>query len=161
MGSSKMSGASADPSIFSLVDVLNEELSLLRPDASPPREPPASAAPPPYSTKNDPGERQEASDTLRGIYGRIHELGANGTVALCLSGGGIRSATFNLGVLQALAGRRLLGRFDYLSSVSGGGFISGWLSAWIYRTGSLVQVETALSSLTHPTTSNPQPKANT
>lgn len=157
MSSSKMSGDSGDPSIFSLVDVLNEELSHLRPNASPPREPPASAAPPPYSTKNDADERQQASNTLRGVYGRIHELGANGTVALCLSGGGIRSATFNLGVLQALAGRRLLGRFDYLSSVSGGGFISGWLSAWIYRSRSLVQVETALSSLTHPTTSNPQP----
>lgn len=41
--------------------------------------------------------------------------------ALCFSGGGIRSATFNLGVLQGLARLGLLRRFDYLSSVSGGG----------------------------------------
>ena len=53
--------------------------------------------------------------------------------ALCLSGGGIRSATFNLGVLQGLARYGLLDKFHYLSTVSGGGFIGGWLSAWIYR----------------------------
>src|SRR6185436_18326464 len=53
--------------------------------------------------------------------------------ALCLSGGGIRSATFNLGILQGLARHGLLQRFDYLSTVSGGGFIGGWLSAWIAR----------------------------
>lgn len=50
---------------------------------------------------------------------------------LAFSGGGIRSATFNLGIIQALAQTRLLGRFDYLSTVSGGGFIGGWLSKWI------------------------------
>lgn len=51
-------------------------------------------------------------------------------IGLALSGGGIRSATFNLGVLQALAHRKLLSRIDYLSSVSGGGYIAsflGWL----------------------------------
>src|SRR5439155_5501452 len=42
--------------------------------------------------------------------------------ALCLSGGGIRSAIFNLGILQGLARHGLLENFDYLSSVSGGGF---------------------------------------
>ena len=46
---------------------------------------------------------------------------------LALSGGGVRSAAFALGVLQVLAGRRLLERFDYLSSVSGGGFAAGAL----------------------------------
>jgi hypothetical protein len=55
--------------------------------------------------------------------------------ALCLSGGGIRSATFNLGVLQALARIGLLGKFDYLSSVSGGGYIASWLRAWMHRRG--------------------------
>jgi hypothetical protein len=50
--------------------------------------------------------------------------------ALCLSGGGIRSATFALGVLQGLARFGLLNRFHYLSSVSGGGYIASWLSAW-------------------------------
>jgi hypothetical protein len=53
--------------------------------------------------------------------------------ALCLSGGGIRSASFSLGVLQGLAENGLLDRFDYLSTVSGGGYIGAWLSAWIAR----------------------------
>jgi len=56
-------------------------------------------------------------------------------VGLALSGGGIRSATFNLGVLQGLARLRLLRRFDYLSTVSGGGYIGGFLSALIHREG--------------------------
>jgi Patatin-like phospholipase len=54
-------------------------------------------------------------------------------VGLALSGGGIRSATFNLGVLQALAKLKLLHKFDYLSTVSGGGYIGSWLSALIHR----------------------------
>jgi len=50
--------------------------------------------------------------------------------ALCLSGGGIRSASFALGVMQTLANFGLLGHFHYLSTVSGGGYIGGWLSVW-------------------------------
>lgn len=53
--------------------------------------------------------------------------------ALCLSGGGIRSGTFALGVMQGLARRGLLDKFDYLSTVSGGGYIGSWLTAWIHR----------------------------
>jgi hypothetical protein len=41
---------------------------------------------------------------------------------LALSGGGVRSATFCLGLLRGLAGNRVLKRFDYLSTVSGGGY---------------------------------------
>ena len=52
---------------------------------------------------------------------------------LCLSGGGIRSATFNLGILQGLAERGLLPFIDYLSTVSGGGYIGTWLHAVIKR----------------------------
>ena len=53
--------------------------------------------------------------------------------ALCLSGGGIRSATFCLGVLQGLARKGLLSGFDYLSTVSGGGYIGAWLSALLRK----------------------------
>jgi hypothetical protein len=56
-------------------------------------------------------------------------------VGLALSGGGIRSATFNLGVLQGLAHSSLLPLFDYLSTVSGGGYIGSWLLAWLKRKG--------------------------
>ena len=53
--------------------------------------------------------------------------------ALCLSGGGIRSASFGLGVLQTLARYGLLGDLHYLSTVSGGGYIGSWLTAWRAR----------------------------
>jgi hypothetical protein len=58
------------------------------------------------------------------------KLASNGDPAplgLAFSGGGIRSATFNLGVLQGLAERKLLPYVDYLSTVSGGGYIGCWL----------------------------------
>ena len=56
--------------------------------------------------------------------------GRAGHSALCLSGGGVRSASFALGILQGLARAGVLGKFDYLSTVSGGGYIGGWLTAW-------------------------------
>lgn len=52
-----------------------------------------------------------------------------GLVGLALSGGGIRSATFNLGLLQALAKRGILRCCDYLSTVSGGGYIGSCFSS--------------------------------
>lgn len=52
---------------------------------------------------------------------------------LALSGGGIRSATFSLGVIQALAQFKRLRQVDYLSTISGGGYIGCWLSACICR----------------------------
>ncbi len=50
-------------------------------------------------------------------------------VGLALSGGGIRSATTCLGAVQALAENRSLRYLDYLSTVSGGGYIGAWFSA--------------------------------
>lgn len=77
----------------------------------------------------------------------IHRLRGN---ALTFSGGGIRSASFCLGILQGLARFTLLGGdcsrdpkvsassgllYDtqYLSTVSGGGYLGCWLSSWIAR----------------------------
>jgi len=82
--------------------------------------------------------------------------------ALCLSGGGVRSATFNLGVLQGLARCKLLEKFDYLSTVSGGGFIGGWLTAWIYRDdGGVVSVANQLADPpTDPLKPEPDPLYN-
>ncbi|MBV9761953.1 MAG: hypothetical protein JO340_15430 [Acidobacteriaceae bacterium] len=62
--------------------------------------------------------REELQQTLFGI---------------CLSGGGIRSATFNLGILQGLAGQGLLKCADYLSTVSGGGYIGSWFHGIVKR----------------------------
>src|SRR5262249_7773400 len=56
-------------------------------------------------------------------------------MGLAFSGGGIRSATFNLGMLQSLARLNLLSKFDYLSTVSGGGYIGSWFIAWVNRKG--------------------------
>jgi len=47
---------------------------------------------------------------------------------LALSGGGIRSAAFSLGVLQGLASNGLLTGIDYLSTVSGGGLVGATIS---------------------------------
>lgn len=85
------------------------------------------------------------------LYRALHDLNSS---ALCLSGGGIRSASFALGVIEALAVNprpqksagqgdqqakepkdSYLAQFDYLSTVSGGGYIGSWLSAWIARDG--------------------------
>ena len=69
-----------------------------------------------------------------------------GLAGLAFSGGGIRSASFCLGVLQALADAKLLAKFDYLSTVSGGGYIGSWLTAWIRRTRSAKAVIAQLQS---------------
>ena len=50
-------------------------------------------------------------------------------IGLALSGGGIRSSAFCLGVLQALDAKQVLDKVDYLSTVSGGGYIGTSLSA--------------------------------
>lgn len=67
---------------------------------------------------------------LAAMYKRLHRTKQK---ALCLSGGGIRSGTFALGLLQGMARHDLIGEFDYLSTVSGGGYIGSWLTAWIHR----------------------------
>ncbi len=56
-------------------------------------------------------------------------------LGLGLSGGGIRSAAFNMGLLQAMDETKLLSRVDYLSTVSGGGYIGASLSWFMARLG--------------------------
>jgi len=60
---------------------------------------------------------------------------ASNLFGLAISGGGIRSATFGLGVVQGLAKVGLLRRFDFLSTSSGGGYMGSWLVSWIKRAG--------------------------
>lgn len=64
---------------------------------------------------------------------------------ITFSGGGIRSATFGLGVLQKLAKLDVLREFDYISTVSGGGYIGSWWISWIKRLGSFKQVNKLLN----------------
>lgn len=66
--------------------------------------------------------------------GLVPEAGTgNDLTGVALSGGGIRSATFNLGLLQALSRGGLFRHVDYLSTVSGGGFIGSALTAQMRR----------------------------
>jgi len=60
------------------------------------------------------------------------------TVGLALSGGGIRSSAIGLGVLQAFNHHGLIKRIDYLSTVSGGGYIGSSLTATMTRAGHFV-----------------------
>jgi hypothetical protein len=83
----------------------------------------------------------DASD-LPGTYRQLND---DNRWALAVSGGGIRSAAFGLGIIQCFADRRvvskfdpdqtepLLQQFDYLSTVSGGGYVGSWLSGWLYH----------------------------
>src|SRR2546425_10510790 len=96
-----------------LYEVLEEEYERLQGHPSPSLKP------------DDPAEER-----LKNIVKENHK---KQLAAICLSGGGIRSATFGLGVLQGLAHNKLLRRFSYLSTVSGGGYVGSWLSAWIRR----------------------------
>ncbi|MEO7402872.1 MAG: hypothetical protein ABIU95_04310, partial [Burkholderiales bacterium] len=52
---------------------------------------------------------------------------------LALSGGGIRSATIAVGVLQWLIEAGKVRRFDYLSTVSGCGYAGAWLLGMLHR----------------------------
>src|SRR5258708_7733546 len=89
-------------------------------------------------------EQHEADKALakerarrRALYSSFYKQGLS---ALCLSGGGIRSASFSLGVIQGLAEATLLDKFNYLSTVSGGGYIGSWLSAWLHHSGNAASV---------------------
>jgi len=93
------------------------------------------ASPGPYTDEDLSGaiphiNRVEAGDVAkrRGLLRLAAPHGAN-AVGLSLSGGGIRSATFCLGVVQVLAAKGLLKDVDFLSTVSGGGYTGSFLTS--------------------------------
>ena len=129
--------SSANPSV-PLHDVLEAEFAVLH-----------GRLPPDYPSSTDPNLR------LKAIWAAIHKL-PDKRAALCISGGGIRSATFGLGILQGLARCGLLDKFHYLSTVSGGGYIGSWLSAWIQRAG-LTNVMAQLADPSEHARPNPEP----
>src|SRR5688572_13875573 len=59
----------------------------------------------------------------------------NDVVGMALSGGGIRSAATCLGVMQAFNHHDVLKHVDYLSTVSGGGYIGASVTAGMATTG--------------------------
>lgn len=58
---------------------------------------------------------------------------AHGLVGIGFSGGGIRSATLNLGIAQALHRRGVFDHLDYMSTVSGGGYLGSSISSLMRR----------------------------
>ncbi len=101
---------------------------------------------PEEGVKREPNRRKEVW-SKRLVTGE-HE---RNLVGVSFSGGGIRSATFNLGVLQGLQELDLLRQVDYLSTVSGGGFIGAWLLGNVRRSkywlGSLAPWEKSIAHL--------------
>ena len=85
------------------------------------------------SGQQPPPPSSEAGGAPAPVQGDARVVLPNDTVGLALSGGGIRSATFCLGFLQALARERLLRRIDILSSVSGGGYIAAFVGRFYDR----------------------------
>lgn len=108
-----------------------------------PREPDGAAPEPPPEAEEAPEERKvlrfpffsKGNAPRRAPWRRIRFTRQPkpstdlGLVGLALSGGGIRSATFNLGVVQALNERGMLRQVDYVSTVSGGGYLGSCLSS--------------------------------
>ena len=86
-------------------------------------------------------EREAYPDELRCREAELLRLRRKGAeegetgfrVGLALSGGGLRSATFSLGILQAMAGMRALDKVDALSTVSGGGYTGSMISRLFCR----------------------------
>lgn len=71
------------------------------------------------------------------------------TVGLALSGGGVRSATFGLGLLRGLAAQGLLTRVDYLSTISGGGYVGAMLGRLVSALG-ITQAQQVLAAGSSP-----------
>jgi hypothetical protein len=69
------------------------------------------------ATRGTPVPNPEAPSVDNNLYG------------VALSGGGMRSAIYGLGVLQSLARGEMLRDADYVSTVSGGGYLGSSLSA--------------------------------
>ena len=100
---------------------------------------------------NDWTDGKPPPRTQQWLHEHRDELCATPRTALCLSGGGIRSAAFCLGALQALAAKRLLGEFNYLSTVSGGGYIGAWLATIMHGGGKgNGALSAAIKALTEP-----------
>jgi hypothetical protein len=71
----------------------------------------------------------EQEDRLRDGTPVMRPKPGSDVIGLALSGGGIRSAAFCLGAIQSLEVRGLIEKLDYLSTVSGGGYIGTSMTA--------------------------------
>jgi hypothetical protein len=97
---------------------------------------------------NEAMRASEQAEVLnrRQRYALANSTEATNAVGLAISGGGIRSATFALGVVQSLARMGIARHIDYLSTVSGGGYLGSFISS-------------ALDDSADSVTLNPNPNA--
>jgi hypothetical protein len=113
----------------------------------------ANVEPPDESVSYIRHETERASFRRKGMGINRSQGQEQAQWGLCLSGGGIRSATFCLGAMQGLscshppptatapgagdspkaARDSLLGQFDYVSTVSGGGYIGSFFGSLFVR----------------------------
>jgi hypothetical protein len=96
---------------------------------------------------NDPEDLDKA---LARVWRLRRWANQSGILGLAISGGGIRSATFALGIIQALAEEKILRCVDYLSTVSGGGYIGSWLLGLFQRRLPAVGIDKLERDLTPP-----------
>lgn len=95
-------------------------------------------------------------DAVKGVAAKYAPIGADGrplaghTWGLALSGGGIRSATFGLGLIRRLAKNELLLRFDLLSTVSGGGYVGATVGRLFSHAGNAANALRVQSALGDP-----------
>ena len=104
-----------------------------RTDVAPTAIPPHPLERPPVDAPAAPSAITSDQVKAREVQWHIGKAPDEPLVGLAFSGGGIRSATFGLGVLQALQSLGVFRHVDYVSTVSGGGYIGGWLQAAIAR----------------------------
>lgn len=91
---------------------------------------------PPYLNRTEDVIRCETEHYLkehRLANGIEEPVRRDNLTGICISGGGIRSATLGLGMIQAFIREGVMKRFDYMSTVSGGGYIGSCLSSLLSK----------------------------
>ena len=93
-------------------------------------------------------EKQAIIARRKAIDSKNDSKSLQDVAGLSISGGGIRSASFALGVVQELSRNDILQHFDYLSTVSGGGYLGSFLSS--YLNGAPAPTETSNKKVASP-----------
>lgn len=85
------------------------------------------------STTTGTGFTTSPDVVLKAEAKHINGCSSTKLIGLALSGGGIRSAAFALGVVESLGTGNVLKTIDYISTVSGGGYIGAAITWWLHR----------------------------
>ncbi len=143
-------GRGTSPALVAFLTLINARLGVWIPNPGRLEENPAD----PAATRKNTADREgrKPGFTFAEVYGeearsieqRWQQLGsqsvgrsladrstptpANRLAGIGFSGGGIRSATINLGIAQALHRAGIFDHFDYMSTVSGGGYLGSSIS---------------------------------